>query len=127
MNKVINLINGYDNGRKIFITEMGWPDFGTEENLTLYATRVAEMYDVFNALNQVETACYFRLYNCDYALNWGGAGEESFGLFTEPTQSSGFVAKPFAKALQAKFGGNGNLDKYADLVVLERELGYPLF
>lgn len=127
MTRVINLINGYDNGRKIFITEMGWPDFGTEENLTLYETRVAEMYDVFNALNQVETACYFRLYNCDYALNWGGAGEESFGLFTEPTQSSGFVAKPFAKALQAKFGGNGNLDKYADLAVLERELGYPLF
>lgn len=124
---VINLINGYDNGRKIFITEMGWPDFGNEQNLAGYPEKVTRLYKILNALPQVETACYFRLYNCDYALTWGGNGEESFGLFTEPSSSAGFVAKPLAKTLQTLFGGSGDLDKYADLAVLESKLGYTLF
>ena len=107
---------------------MGWPDANNQNNITTnIPQKVTQMYTIFNNLPQVETACYFRLYNCDYALNWGGSGEESFGLFYEPTSTSGFVAKPLATTLQELFGGTGNLNAYADLAVLERELGYKLF
>lgn len=127
MQHTIDQINRYDNGRKIFITEMGWPDYSNLSSIEENAEKGKQMYEIFAEMPQIEAACYFRLYNCNYALNWGGIGETSFGLFEEPTSSSGFVAKPIATTLQTLFGGTGDLNRYADLAILERELGYKLF
>ena len=127
MQSTIEQINYYDNGRKIFITEMGWTDYSTPAYIESNTEKVRQAYEIFREMPQVESVCYFRLYNCEYALNWGGLGETTFGLFNEPTSSAGFVAKPLALALQTLFGGTGDLNRYADLAVLERELGYKLF
>ena len=129
MEATVNMINSYDSGRKIFITEMGWPDHNNASYIETYPDKFVRAYEILYAMPQVEAMCYFRLYNCEYASTWGGEGEMTFGLFAEPDQASstGFVAKDTAKALQAHFGGVGNLDLYADLATLERELGYTLF
>ena len=111
MQRMIDQINHYDNGRKIFITEMGWPDYSTPVYIEGNTEKVRQMYEIFSEMPQIEAACYFRLYNCEYAINWGGSGETSFGLFSEPTPSAGFMAKPLAIMLQTFFGGMGDLNR----------------
>lgn len=72
---------------------------------------IAELYERCAAMPQVETVCYFRLYDCAYASQWGSGAERSFGLFTEPEEEGGaFAPKQKAVVLQEIFGGTKPLE-----------------
>lgn len=104
-----------DKGKKIFLTEFGWPDYGTESN----QQKVGEYYPIaFEKLKEklptVEAAFVFRMFN------WMTTGadvnirEKTFGLFTSPMEDGGIKPKPGAIALYKYFNGAD-----ADVSVLE--------
>ena len=109
--RVFDVIEKYDAvRRKILFTEMGWPDYGDEEEMALHETRIRELYEISAAMPQVETVCYFRLYDCEYASQWGSLAERSFGVFFEPESPEGsFAPKQKAFVIQEIFGGTGTL------------------
>lgn len=110
--RVFEVIDKYDTvARKVLLTEMGWPDYGDPEEMAKQEIWIAELYERCAAMPQVETVCYFRLYDCAYASQWGSGAERSFGLFTEPEEEGGvFAPKQKAVVLQEIFGGTKPLE-----------------
>lgn len=80
-----------DNGKEVYFSELGWTDFGIQDEETL--NRIAGNYETAFSLIKQElpwvTAVFpFRLTNLKYqALDTTG-GEENFGLFYHPEDST---------------------------------------
>lgn len=108
-----------DEGKKVFLTEFGYPDFkrGNEqqENIARYVPAA------FDAIKQhmpwVETVHMFRMFDWDTAAAGVAEMEKSFGLFFSPNnRQTGAAPKPVALSLFEYFNPNGDktaLYKYA--------------
>ncbi len=102
-----------DGAKPVFFTEFGFTDYGDS------ATELLQIQDMDAAFNYAKTTMTyvknitaFRLFECEFAVNWGGLGEVHFGYFKEPVGTTGFSPKAKAHALQTLFGGTGNLSQY---------------
>lgn len=92
-----------DKGKKVFLTEVGFPDGKNEKTDATQAEWVTTMYKlVKEQMPYVESLHYYRLFN--------DGENDLYGLFNEP--KDGFNAKAKGKAFQIAAGGKGNLDKY---------------
>jgi hypothetical protein len=113
-NKVYEVVkkNG-DGGKKVFFTEFGFTDGGDEG---VEQRQIGFMNKAFeyakNDMPYLENITAFRLYQCQFAANWGGSGEVYFGYFKEPGGTKGFSPKNKAFALQELYGGTGDLRQY---------------
>ena len=115
--------NHGDNGKKVFLTEIGIPDGVAAQipyNAQNQITWTSDQYDAANWLLEqyeaieaempwVETAHVFRMF--DWKIEVDGSlsddsDEKSFGLFTTPgNEEFGCLPKPVALALFAHFNG----------------------
>ncbi len=102
-----------DRDKAVYFTEFGFTDYGVDslEQVQIQYMRAAFDF-IGNELPFVKNVSAFRLFECEYATTWGGKGEVHFGYFQEPTGEKGFVPKAKAYALQAIYGGKGNLTQY---------------
>lgn len=92
-----------DNGKKVFLTEVGFPDGKNEKTDAMQADWVTTMYKlVKEQMPYVESLHYYRMFN--------DGDNDLYGLFNEP--KDGFNVKAKGRAFQAIAGGKGNLDKY---------------
>ncbi|GHU99012.1 hypothetical protein FACS1894211_03700 [Clostridia bacterium] len=102
-----------DDGKKVFFTEFGFTDMGDSG---VEERQIGFMNQAFkyakDDMPYVESICAFRLYECEFAANWGGTGETYFGYFKEPSNGKGFSPKAKAFALQTLYGGSGDLRRY---------------
>ncbi|MBE8719407.1 hypothetical protein [Sphingobacterium pedocola] len=102
-----------DQGKAVFFTEFGFTDYGDGN------TEIQQIKDMETAFNYIKTdmsyvknMTAFRLFECEFANQWGGKGEVHFGYFREPSQAKGFSPKAKAYALQAIYNGKGDLTQY---------------
>lgn len=102
-----------DEGKRVIFSEFGFSDggFDDREALQIEYTEQAFAY-CQTEMKYVESVLSFRLYECKYAATWGGSGEIYYGFFREPADGKGFSPKAKATALQAIYGGTGDLTKY---------------
>ena len=71
-----------------------------------------------NDMPYVVACCAFRMYQCQYAVSWGGIAQNYWGYFTEDLDGTGVYPRQKAIALQELYGGTGDLYKYARSIVL---------
>ena len=96
-----------DHGKKVYMTEVGFPDGGSKVTDAKQAEWLKEMYRLAEKeLPFVESISYYRMFNDGREA----AGGESYGLFKDPMD--GFTAKLKGKAYQQIAGGKGNLDQF---------------
>lgn len=109
--RVFDIIERYDTVmRKVFFTEVGWPDEASQSIAAQNEIKIAQLYARAEKMTPVESVCYFRLYDCFYAAQWGGVSERTFGLFREPEdEGDEFIPKRIAYVAQEIFGGSGAL------------------
>ena len=92
-----------DKGKKVFLTEVGFPD---GKNVTTDKSQAAWIGIMYNLVKEqmpyVESLHYYRLFN--------DGDNDLYGLFYEP--KDGFGPKEKGKAFQAAAGGTGDLGKY---------------
>jgi hypothetical protein len=126
--RLYSIIEKYDDvKRKVFITEMGWADNNENSLLEEQIIKINQLYSICkNELDFIESVCYFRLFNCKYASNWGSFYETTYGLFNEPDNLNGFVPKMKATEIKKIFGGAGDLDMWSDIKKLNSKLGYEI-
>ena len=92
-----------DDGKKVYLTEVGFPDSGKQEMDETQGEWVKEMYRLAaEELPFVESIHYYRLFN---------DGAESYGLMQDP--SAGFASKAKGEAYQQSAGGTGDLNRFA--------------
>ncbi|GHU99016.1 hypothetical protein FACS1894211_03710 [Clostridia bacterium] len=99
----------------VWFTEVGFtsghPGFASTET---QAGWYALMFGLVDEMPYVHTVNVFRMFECAHDAIWGGEGEVKFGMFSEPVSGiGGFVPNAKAFALQAIYGGTGDLSKYA--------------
>ena len=107
-----------DDGKKVFLTELGWQDQNVPENQDLIARAFIATIDLIKEeLPWVETFHTFRMFNWDTAPLEPDSIERFFGLFTSPNSVQGASPKPVALALFHYFNGEeadaSGLYKYA--------------
>ena len=108
-----------DAGKKLFLTEFGWSDYGNETTIQNVGEWYPEALDMLKeALPSLEAVFCFRMFN------YRGSSlerERTFGIFTSPVEEGGITPKPAALALFHYFNGeeadDSVLYKYADATV----------
>lgn len=92
-----------DGSKKVFLTEVGFPDGKNERTDETQAEWVKTMYQlVKEQMPYVESVHYYRMFN--------DGDNDLYGLFNEP--KDGFSVKAKGKAFQEAAGGTGDLNKY---------------
>ncbi|HPT78017.1 MAG TPA: glycosyl hydrolase [Candidatus Atribacteria bacterium] len=102
---------GHD--KPVYFTEMGWSDYGNTDSDKEQAKYLT---DTLEAIKQhmpfVQTVHWFRLFNDESTVTWGGEKEANFGLMRETPD--GFTPKEKGKAYYEAAGGKGDLYQFAD-------------
>ena len=92
-----------DGNKKVFLTEIGFPDGKNPKTDETHYNWVLEMFRlVKEKMPYVETVSYYRMFNDGDA--------DLYGLFNEP--NDGFSVKAKGRAFKEAAGGSGDLNKY---------------
>lgn len=96
-----------DNGKKVFLTEVGWQDQGNTDNRNGIATYFVDLFvAIKKEMPWVETVHIFRLVDWETSNLDPSSIERFFGLFTSPNNVEyGCTPKPAALSLFKYFNG----------------------
>ena len=112
------IANG-DEGIPVIFTEFGFHDDGDEAKEIKQIGYMEQAFEYMqNDMPYVVACCAFRMYQCQYAVSWGGTAQNYWGYFTEDLDGSGVYPRQKAIELQKLYGGTGDLYKYARGIVL---------
>lgn len=102
-----------DGDKKVFLTEYGFSDGGSQKKDAEQAEYLKQIYDACkNKMTYVDSVYPFRLIEDETAASWGGTIEIYYGMF-RVFGISNFGAKEKAKAVCECYGGNvSKLDRY---------------
>ena len=110
-------IDHNDEGKEVYFSELGWTDFGINDESTL--NRIAKNYEnAFKCIKEdmpfVTAVFAFRMTNLKYQVLDDTGGEENFGLFYHPDDDVHHGgAKPAAYVVAKVYNGEDyNLDEY---------------
>lgn len=125
-NGLYEIVKKYEKkDKKVYITEMGWPDTITGDkagwggNAEQVAACVKELFRLAKEeMPYLETIHLFRLYNDVADKNYYNLNMSSYGLMRDPIYEDG-CAKQLAYVYQELAGGQGELNLYVNDNILE--------
>lgn len=106
------MVDHGDAEKKVFLTEFGFSDGGSQEKDLAGAQAFREIFDLLEQMHYIDSLYPFRTVEDETAAEWGGSIEIYYGMF-RVFDTGHFGAKEKAKALCEIYGGNlSGLDRY---------------
>lgn len=106
------MVDHGDAEKKVFLTEFGFSDGGSQEKDLEGAQAFREIFALLDRMPYIDSLYPFRAVEDETAAEWGGSIEIYYGMF-RVFDTGHFGAKEKAKALCEIYGGNlSGLDRY---------------